>query len=369
MISRPRIAAPLATALAAWAAAVTAACSQGGVQASPSERGGGQEGGGPGGGARITSVAAAPVERRDLSRRVTVAGTIEPLRTIGVNSQMSGTVLAVRAEEGDRVRAGHVLAELDARETESQLARARAVLAGAEAAYERSRQLHAGQIITDAERDQARSAYEVAKSDVELWSTRLAFSRITAPAGGVVVAKLVEAGSAVSPNQRVFDLADVSLLVVRVQLSELDVVHLRGGAAVQVQADAYPGVALAGRIRRVFPAADPESRLVPIEVALEPAPRGVEVRPGFLARVTFTVDRRDQALVVPAPAVGVAETGTFVYVVQGDTLVRRPVTVGVTLEGWVEVREGLAEGQQVVTSGHTNLRPGVRVQVARDTAE
>ncbi|MGH7548473.1 MAG: efflux RND transporter periplasmic adaptor subunit [Gemmatimonadales bacterium] len=308
-------------------------------------------------------MAAVPVQRRDLARSVIVASPVEPVRTIGVNSQTSGSVLAVHVQEGDRVAAGALLAELDAREAEAQLARARAVLESARAAFGRDSQLQAQAIVTDADLERSRSAYMVAKSDAELWETRRAFTRITAPLAALVTAKHVEAGSAVSPNQRLFDLADMSLLVVRVQLSELDVVHLARGAAAAVRLDAYPDARLEGRVRRIFPSADPQSRLVPVEVALEARPLGVEARPGFLARVEFTLDRRPGALAVPATAVGVASTGAFVYVVDADTLAQKPVTVGVTAEGWVEVTVGLREGEQVVVSGHTNLRPGARVRV------
>lgn len=308
-------------------------------------------------------MAVVPVTARDLARAVVVTGPVEPVRSIGVNSLLAGTVMSVPAQEGDRVQAGQLLAELDGRETRAQSERAEAVLANAKATFERNEQLHATRIITDAEFLQSRAAFDVAKSDAELWRTRLAFTRITAPSPGVVTAKHVEAGSAVSPNQRVFDLADVSLLVVKVQLSELDVVHVRPGAEVDVVLDAYPGQHVGGRVRRVFPSADAESRLLPVEVALARLPAGVTARPGFLARVTFQLDRRRGALVVPAAAVGVGEEGEFVYVVEGDSLLRRPIDLGITAEGLVEVTKGLASGERVVISGHTNLRPGSRVRV------
>lgn len=337
-----------------------AACSGGG-----SARGA-QPTGGPRGNERSIPVAVTIVAPRDIARSLVVTGPVEPVRTIGVNSLLAGTVLAVHAQEGDRVRQGQLLAELDARETRAQFERAQAVLANAQTIFQRNEQLHATKIITDAEFEQSRSAYEVAKSDGEVWRTRLAFTRITAPSPGVVTVKHVEAGSAVSPNQRVFDLADVSLLVVRVQVSELDVVHIRPGAEVTVGFDAYPDARVAGRVRRVFPSADAESRLVPVEIALSGLPDGVAARPGFLARVTFQLDRRAGALVVPAAAVGVGEEGQFVYVVDADSLVRRRVSLGLNAEGMVEVQQGLAAGERVVTSGHTNLRPGTRVRVTED---
>lgn len=220
-----------------------AACGRGG-EASGAQR--------PGGAARAVPVAVAEVAPRDLARSVVVAGPVEPVRTIGVNALLAGTVLAVHAQEGDRVRQGQLLAELDARETRAQFERAQAVLANAQTIFERNEQLAKTQIITDAEFQQSRSAYDVAKSDAELWRTRLAFTRITAPSPGIVTNKAVEAGSAVSANQRLFDLADVSLLVVRVAVSELDVVHVKPGALADVVLDAYPSAPIEGRVRRVF---------------------------------------------------------------------------------------------------------------------
>jgi len=163
-----------------------------------------------------------------------------------------------------------------------------------------------------------------------------------------------------------FEIAEDSLLVVRVRVSELDVVHLEPGNPVTVQLDAYPEARITGRIRRVFPSADAASRLVPVEVALGRRPAGVEARPGFLARVEFALDRRADVLAVPASAVGVSNGGAFVYLVDADTLVHRPVETGLTVAGWIEVTAGLAAGERVVTSGHVNLRPGTVVRVAGD---
>ena len=355
--SRAARAARSAPAALAGTALFLCACSGGNAAADGSDRDPGQ---------RVFPIAAAVVEARDLARTVTVSGPVEPIRTIGVNSQMAGTVLRVHTEEGDRVAAGRLLAELDAREITAQLERARAVLATREAAFGRAQQLAAAQIITEAEYEEASAAYAVAKGDVDLWETRLEFARIRAPHGGIVIAKYVEAGSAVAPNQRLFDLADVSLLVVNVQLSELDVVHVQPGTAVRVLLDAYPQVPFSGRVRRVFPSADPQSRLVPVEIALDEPPSRVDVRPGFLARATFALDTRAGVAAVPTSAVSVSEQESFVYVIDADTLIRRPVDIGLTSAGWIEVTTGLALGERVVASGQASLRPGARVRVTEE---
>lgn len=312
---------------------------------------------------RAVPVAAVEVRPRDLARSVTVTGPVEPIRSVSVSAQTTGTVLRVLKEEGDRVRTGELMAELDGREASALLVRAQAVLANAKAAFERSQQLQASDLTSAADLDVVRSTFEIAQADVELWRTRLAFCRITAPVPGVVTAKRVERGSTVSTNDTMFEIADDSVLVVRVRVSEIDVVQLEPGRGVWLQLDAFPGTPLEGRIRRIFPSADAASRLVPVEVVLGRVPPGVEARPGFLARVEFALDRRSDVLAVPAPAVGVTDSVTFVYVVSADTLIRRPVETGFTASGWIEVRRGLALGEQVVSSGHVNLRPGAAVRI------
>jgi RND family efflux transporter MFP subunit len=315
---------------------------------------------------RAVGVAAVEVRPRDLERTLTLTGPVEPIRLVSVNAMAAGTVLDVRVEEGARVRAGQVLAELDSREVSAQLERARAVLANAEAAFQRAEQLSARELASGAELDAARAAYVTARADAELWKTRLDFTRITAPVAGVVTAKRVERGGAVSANQPMVEIADDASLVVRVRVSELDVVSLRVGRAVELGIDAYPDSRIGGRIRRIFPSADAASRLVPVEVVLERIPSGIAVKPGFLARVELTLERRDGVLAVPTAAVAVTDGAPFVYVVQADTLVRRKVVTGLTASGWIEVQQGLAAGERVVSSGHTNLRIGSRVRVSED---
>jgi membrane fusion protein, multidrug efflux system len=346
---------------ASWSVAVLAvlvtSCSRGGsTEQSPGGNRGGRA-------LQAIPVAAVEVRPRDLLRTVTVTGPIEPIRRVSVSAQTTGTVLNVRVEEGNRVRAGDLMAELDSREASAQMERAQAVLANAKASFERAQKLEASDLTSAADLDAVRSSFEIAQADVELWRTRLAFCRITAPVSGVVTAKDVERGSSVSTNKVMFEIADDSLLVVRVRVSELDIVQLEPGRRVSLQLDAYPGVQLDGHIRRIFPSADPASRLVPVEVVLDGTPPGVDARPGFLARVEFTLDRRTDVLAVPAAAVGVSDSEAFVYVVDADTLVRKPVVTGLTASGWIEVKHGLEPGARVVSSGHVNLREGAPVRV------
>jgi RND family efflux transporter MFP subunit len=317
---------------------------------------------------RVPVVQAVPVTTGSIARSVTVSGVIEPLRTVAVNSQLSGAVLSVRVEEGSVVRAGDTLAELDGRELQAQLAAAEASFQVAQAAFERAEQLRERQIITLPEYEQQRTAHAAATATLDQLRTRIGYTHVLAQVDGVVTEKRVEAGDAVGTQTRLFAIAEVATLVVRVGVSELDVVELREGDAVRVDLDAFPGRVVSGHVRRIFPAADPTTRLVPVEVALVPDARAF-VRPGFLARATFALSARSGVLLVPQAALVGGSSSQSVFVVEQGRAVRRTVETGLTSEGSVEVVAGLAEGEHVVTLGNHLLRDGSEVRVVdEDTA-
>lgn len=308
-----------------------------------------------------TPVELGTVTRGSIARTATVSGTVEPIRTIGVNSQLSGALLAVLVQEGDRVRAGVPLARLDDREVNAQLAAAEASYQVAEAAYQRAEQLRERKVITVPEYERDRTAYAAAKSQLDQLRARAGYATVRAPITGVITEKHVEAGDVVSNNFRLFTLADVSSLVVRAGVSELDVVELKPGDPVTLQLDALPGRNLTGHIRRIFPSGDPTTRLVPVEVVIDPASATL-VRPGFLARIEFALSTHDDVLLIPASALVGAQGNESVFSVQEGKAVRRTVETGLDSRGMVEVRNGLKEGEQIVVVGGNTLRDGMTVR-------
>lgn len=339
--------------------AVLAACGRGGSEAAAASGGRG----GPGSGAdRVFPVEIAVAQLGVAGRTVTVSGTVEPIRSVGVNSQLSGALTLVAVEEGDRVSEGQVLARLDDRELRAQVASAEASLELAESTYARAEQLRQAQVITDAEYERDRAARTAAQAQLQQLRTRLTHSTIRAPLTGVITEKRVETGDIVAPQTRLFTVADVSTMVVRVPVSERDVTALHPGQTVDVSLDALADRAVAGRIRRVFPSADTVTRLVPVEVALTGAGAGL-VRPGFLARVTFPLEARQDALLIPASALLGGTGGSSVFVVQSDTARRRAVRTGLSFQGRVEILTGLEPGEQVVTAGQTTIRDGAAVRI------
>jgi membrane fusion protein (multidrug efflux system) len=347
-----------AYACVALGAIVMGGCgSERGEGATTSSRGGrGRGNSGP------TPVEIAQAELRTAARSVTVAGTVEPIRTIGINSQIAGALIGVYVEEGDRVRAGQVLARIDSRELEAQLAAANAELEVARRAAERARGLHEQQIITSAEYERDEAAYRSALATRDQLRTRFGYATIRSPLAGVVLEKLAERGDIISGQARLFTIADMSVMVVRVPISELDVAGLDEGDQADVTFDALPGRAVRGTIRRIFPSADTLTRLVPVEIALSGA-AARDVRAGFLARVMLRLDPREGVLMVPAGALVENARGPAVFVVSASRASVRQVQRGGTYQGSVEIVDGLTPGDTVVVAGSATLRDGTAVRI------
>ena len=324
---------------------------------------GGNRAGGPGGpNVRPSPVEVVTVSRGTLARTSTVSGILEPLRTVGVNAQMSGALLAVNVEEGNYVRQGQVLAQIDARELEAQLKSAEASLELAQSTAKRSDELWNQRIITAQEYERDRAALASAQASLDGLRTRLGYAVVRSPINGVITEKRLETGDIASPNTRLFSVAETSTLVSRVMVSELEVPLIHAGTPVDVSVDALGGARVPDRIRRVFPSADSVTRLVPVEVALTGSAIN-QLRPGFTIRATFRLGSRNDALFIPTRAVMGPVGARSVVVVRQGKSERRIVRVGPDIDGKLEVLEGLALGDTVVVAGQALLRDGSTVRI------
>ncbi|QOC21945.1 efflux RND transporter periplasmic adaptor subunit [Wenzhouxiangella sp. AB-CW3] len=313
---------------------------------------------------RSLPVRAAETGSRDLSRIVRLSAPVEPMRTIRLAARTDGVVTDVRVEEGDRVEAGEVLASIDVREQRAELSRARARLAEKEANFQRMEQLRERDYVDAAQYETARAELEIARSDLELWQTRVDFGTVTSTIDGTVVERYIEPGEAISRHEPLFAIADLSSLVARLGVSELDVCGLRVGDSVVVQVDAVAdGNPVGGVIRRIFPAADETSRLITVEVEL-PEALELGLRPGFLARARLLVDSRPDVLAVPSVAVGEERGQHFVMLINGDDrLERREIEAGVIRGAWREVIGGLEAGEKVVAANPLEMNAGELVRI------
>lgn len=311
------------------------------------------------------SITSSEAEYRDLSISFTISSEVIPYKRVYVASRMTGLIEEVHYEEGDRVNQGDLMARIDVRQEQAELRRANATLVEAEDVYYRTSQLYERDAATRAELLEAERNLEQAKSDVELLELRIEFGEIKAPADAVVTSRLIEVGNNVSANERVFSIADLDLLVVRPGVSEMNLSGLDKGQHVDLKFDVYPDRVFQGTIRRIFPDADPETRLFTVEVEIHQEEDKPTIRPGYLVRSVFTADERSHVLSVPSEAVVERENSHFLFVLNDaeDQVELREIEIGVQRDGYAEIQTGLDEGEKVAAANLDALDDGSAVNV------
>jgi len=216
--------------------------------------------------------------------------------------------------------------------------------------------------ITAAEEDVKQAEAGVAQAAAGVHAARIDLDGafIRSPIAGVVADRLIEPGEAVMMGTNVVTVVDEATLVLRAEVSEQDVARLALGQRATVTVDGLGAAQFAGTVSQLHPAADPMTRMFTVDLALHDPTRRLQV--GRFGRAVIATEQRPGVLVIPRRAV--PEAGeAIVFVVKGDTVERRPITVGLRQGDRLEVVSGLTEGEQVVIEGQAGLSDGARVRV------
>ena len=316
----------------------------------------------PGGGKDkpVHLVETAPVVSDNLSVVRTRAGTLRALREVKIYTQEEGRITALPVYEGDKVAEGDLLARLDNTLIKAQLARASATRKQAAQDARRLKELRGSKLVSEDEYARARTALEVAEADEQVLKTRLGYTIISSPISGVVSVRLSEPGNIAERHQHLLTVSDPSSLVTELPVSELILPDLSLGDVARVRIDALGDRVFDGRITRIYPSLDPVTRRGTIEVEIKPVPEGAA--PGQLCRVELST-RAALRQVIPFAALRRDADSEYVYVLDDENRAQRVAVVsGLRLAERIEIREGLEDGQQVVTKGFLGLAPGKQVK-------
>jgi len=309
---------------------------------------------------RAHLVETAPVISDSLNVVRTRTGTLRPLREVKIYTQEEGRVDALPFYEGDQVAEGAIVAKLDDALIRAQLARTVATRKQAQQDIKRLKELRARKLVSEDEYTRAVTQLEVAEADEQVLTTRLGFTTIASPIPGVVTARLTEPDNVVERLQHILTIADPSSLVTELQVSELILPHLRTGDIAKVRIDALGSQVYQGHITRIHPSLDPVTRRGTIEVTLEPVPQGAA--PGQLCRVELSTHAAKRR-VIPFSALRRDDKSEYVFILGVDGKAQRvDVVSGLRLADKVEITEGLADGQQVITKGFLGLNSGKAVK-------
>ncbi len=313
--------------------------------------------------ARATPVKVEPVEVGEISETLVASSTVDTERHANVHVEVPGTIEEVRVEEGDRVRAGAVLAVLRNAALVGELERAEASFQRSKDDYESVRSLFEKGFVSKNEYEAASLAHQTARATLEQARETHRARQLTSPIAGTVSLRQVRYGEAVSTGQLAFAVVDLQALRVEVNLPEKDLARLEPGQKARIRSEILAdGVEAAGHVERISPVVDPASGTVKVTVAIDPGQ--AVLRPGMFVAVEIVVDTHAKAQLVPKRAVVYDEGEPFAFVVTAEsTVARKPLTLGFTDRDRVEILDGVAPGDQVVVVGQGLLRDGSDVKV------
>jgi membrane fusion protein (multidrug efflux system) len=311
----------------------------------------------------VASVEAALVTTGAVLDKIRAVGTLLPNESVMISPEIAGRIARLPFNEGDGVKAGDALVELDSAILRAELDKAHSDLTLAEANRKRAMTLATQGTGTLRARDEAVAAYQSATANVALAKARLEKTAITAPFSGVLGMRSVSAGAYVSPGDRIVQLAAIDPMKVEFRVPELALPSLRAGQKIQITVDALPGRTFDGEIYVVDPIVDANGRAIRLRARI-PNPDG-RLSPGLFARVEIIVDRRDNAVLVPESAVFAEGQKHFVFRIVEDRAVQTEVVLGKRRPAQLEVRNGLDPDAVVVTAGHGKIHNGSRVAVVK----
>jgi len=309
-----------------------------------------------------------------ITRSITLPGEIKPFQAATLYAKVTGYLKTITVDKGDAVKEGALLAEIEAPELLADRARYQAEVEVAEIDYKRlsEAQKKAPDLVVPLSVDTAKSKSEIARANLERALTLLQFTKIVAPFSGVVTKRMVDPGAfipaataASSPqNAALLTLMDFGKVRLQVAVPEAEASLVAKGQPVKLTVEGLPGHAFDGNITRFSYALDEVAKTMLAEIEL-PNPK-LELRPGMYATVRIGIERKEDALLVPADAVLREKANAVVFVMMDQKAKKIPVKTGFTDGANVEVLTGLKGDEAVILLAGRTLNDGQAVKMTNE---
>lgn len=338
---------------------------------------------------KTVKISTANVETRTVERKVEVTGTLAAWDEVTISSEPSGTIQSIFADLGDAVKQGQVILKLDSRESGANLTAAEENLKTNEKNYERIlairnealtnlkryEGLFLEEVISKRDMDAASTQYDVqeaslkqaesmvnqAKAQVVIAKKHLADTEILSPISGEVKKRLVSAGETIQAKTPLFIIVKNDPLKLKAQVPEHFVGEIKHGQGVKIGVDAFPDKVFTGNVARISPAIDEKTRAMDIEVRV-PNPARL-LKSGLFAKAYILTKRKENVPFVPEGAVYSFVGINKVYVVKDNKIEDRVVKTGVRENGFVEIIEGVQQGEVVAAANLDQLFERAKVEV------
>lgn len=341
---------------------------------------------------QVITISTKPVTTREVKRTVEMVGTLGGWEEVTISNEASGIIQQVLVDLGDKVKKGQRLVLLDPREANLTLAQAEANLQAAKKALtqaqaewrdadinlKRIKELHSEGIIATSQLDVAQTRFDAIEAQghareadidrhhalVDFARKRLGDTEVLAPITGEVRQRLVSTGEAVKEKTPLFQLVITDPLKFQGTVPERFAPDIKMEQPVDLQVEAFAERMFPGRVLRVSPAVDAQTRSLSLEIKV-PNTQGM-LKPGFFAKGQILTGVDPRAVFAPEEAVYTFVGITKAFVVQDGAVQERHVKTGARAEGWVEITEGLQTGEIVATSNLPQLYQGAKVAVRKN---
>jgi membrane fusion protein (multidrug efflux system) len=317
------------------------------------------------------AVSVAQPRRGIISRQLTLPATVRARDQAVLYAKVAGYLKTIRVDKGDRVKAGQVVAEIEAPELAADYVRQKAEVAVAEVAHRRvsDAQKKAPDLVMPQTVDDAKGKLDMAQANLTRTETLLGYTRIIAPFSGIISRRSVDPGAfipaatsgSVATSAALLTLIDIRSVRIEIPVPEPEVPRVKVGLPVQVTVDELPGRVFTGAVTRFAYALDEASKTMLAEAEI-PNPTE-ELRPGMYARVRVGIERKVEALLVPAAAVIAGRGQDSVLTIADGKAKRLPVKTGFRDDSDVEILDGLSPDQPVILGGSNPPADGQPVQI------
>ncbi|MCX6169264.1 MAG: efflux RND transporter periplasmic adaptor subunit [Ignavibacteriales bacterium] len=303
-------------------------------------------------------------EKKNLSESLSMVGNIIANGDVNIISEAAGKITGVFTKVGDYKPAGSVLFQVDDELKKAALMSAEANYEKAKKDYERFQTLYQQKSVTDSQLDQAKLGAAMAEAQYIVAKRQLNDTQIKTPISGYVTSRYVDLGSMVQGAPQatmVANVVDISKLKVKLNLAESDAFLTKAGDAVTVTVDVYPGVTFKGRVESISSKGD-EAHTYPVEITINNE-SAHPLKAGMFARVEFTSLKNRETIVIPRDALVGSVKVPQVFVVENGIVKLRNLTVGNESGIFVQVLQGLMEGETIVVNGQNNLVDNLKVEI------
>lgn len=294
---------------------------------------------------------------------INAVGNLRALDQVELTTEVSGRVVEMNLDSGQRVSRGQLLLRLDDRQARADLQVAEATLADARRQFERAQRLQTNNSISRSQVDELRTAMDVAEAQRESARTRLDNHRIEAPFEGVIGLSDVSLGTYLSAGTSVTTLDSMDRMELGFSIPERFLGQIQIGQVVRGSSPAYPDDGFQGQLVELGTRVNELSRTLPVRAVID-NPDG-KLRPGQFMSANLTLRERE-ALVIPEQAVMIRGSDKYVFVAEDGVARRVSVSLGSRSPGWVEVADGLSREDQVIITGQDRLSSGNRIDVVDD---